>query len=179
MTCIVGLIHNDKVYLGGDSAGVSGYSITARGDHKVFTNGEFIMGFTSSFRMGQLLRYSFVPPPCNTWDIERYMTIDFVNAVRHCLKEGGFARVNSGEESAGTFLVGFKNRLFMIDGDYQVGWNLVPFNAVGCGQDLAIGAMNALVDIDLPPETKITKALEAAAAFSAGVAGPFNIVSTS
>ncbi len=178
MTCIVGLIHNDKVYLGGDSAGVSGYAICSRGDSKVFTNGEFIMGFTSSFRMGQLLRYSFVPPVCDTWDVERYMAIDFVDGVRKCLKDGGFAREESGEESAGTFLVGFKNRLFMIDTDYQVGWNNASFDACGCGQDLAMGAMFALSDIDMSPEQKILKSLAAAAEFSAGVTGPFNIVST-
>ena len=58
MTCIVGLVHEGVVYIGGDSAGVGGMSLTVRADEKVFQNGEFLMGFTTSFRMGQLLRYS-------------------------------------------------------------------------------------------------------------------------
>lgn len=45
MTCIVGLAVNGKTYIGGDSAGVGGYDLTIRRDAKVFTNGEFAMGF--------------------------------------------------------------------------------------------------------------------------------------
>ena len=51
------------MYIGGDRAGVAGLSLTVRADEKVFQNGEFLMGFTTSFRMGQLLRYSLKPPP--------------------------------------------------------------------------------------------------------------------
>jgi len=62
MTCIVGIQHDGRVYIGGDSAGVAGYSITSRADAKVFTVGPYVMGFTSSFRMGQLLRYGLKAP---------------------------------------------------------------------------------------------------------------------
>lgn len=177
MTCIVGLVDNKKVYIGGDSAGVAGYSLIVRNDDKVFKNGEFIMGFTSSFRMGQLLRYYFSPPPCNTWDVEKYMVTDFVDAVRRCLKEGGFAHISNNEEEGGVFLVGFKERLFKIEGDYQVAWNTVPFDAVGCGDHLALGAMHILNKLEKTPEEKITAALQVAETYSAGVRGPFKIVS--
>lgn len=62
MTCIVGLVHGDTVYMGADSAGVSGLDLRLRKDSKVFLRGEFVMGFTTSFRMGQLLQHKFVPP---------------------------------------------------------------------------------------------------------------------
>ena len=39
MTCIVGLVHEGVVYIGGDSAGVGGMSLTVRADEKVFQNG--------------------------------------------------------------------------------------------------------------------------------------------
>lgn len=65
MTCIVGLVDKGSIYMGGDSAGVAGLSVTTRADEKVFLNGPFIMGFTTSFRMGQILRYKFVPPDQN------------------------------------------------------------------------------------------------------------------
>ena len=35
MTCIVGLVHEGVVYIGGDSAGVGGLSLTVRADEKV------------------------------------------------------------------------------------------------------------------------------------------------
>jgi hypothetical protein len=51
MTCIVGLVDGGRVWLGGDSAGVSGWDLTVRADRKVFRNGPYVMGFTTSFRM--------------------------------------------------------------------------------------------------------------------------------
>ncbi len=84
MTCIVGLVNKGRTYLGGDSAGVSGLDITVRKDKKVFSNGEFVMGFTSSFRMGQVLQYDFVPPEVDDDDDEdlmRYMVKKFIPEV--------------------------------------------------------------------------------------------------
>ena len=54
MTCIVGLINkeNKSVTIGGDSSGLAGSDLTIRKDPKVFKNGDFIFGCTSSsFRM--------------------------------------------------------------------------------------------------------------------------------
>ena len=76
MTCIVGLVHEGVVYIGGDSAGVAGLSLTVRADEKVFRNSDFLMGFTTSFRMGQLLRYSLKPPRRHPDDdIHQYMVV--------------------------------------------------------------------------------------------------------
>lgn len=95
MTCIVGIAHEGKVYLGGDSAGVAGLDITKRKDVKVFQNDEFVMGFTSSFRMGQILHYSFTPPKVaveDADDLMAYMVRKFVPAVRAIFKSEGYAR---------------------------------------------------------------------------------------
>src|SRR6476620_5754324 len=122
MTCIAGLVHNGNVYIGGDSAGVAGYALTVRADEKVFQNGDFLMGFTTSFRMGQLLRFKFKAPYHKSeMDTYEYMVTEFVDAVRQCLKDGGYAQIKHGEETGGSFLVGYRGELFAIDGDYQVG----------------------------------------------------------
>ena len=64
MTCIVGLEHDGYVYIGGDSGAGGGYdySSATRTDEKVFRNANFIAVFTTSFRMGQLIRYAFRAP---------------------------------------------------------------------------------------------------------------------
>ena len=172
MTCIIGLMNEGKVYIGGDSAGVAGYSLTVHADEKVFINGDFIMGFTSSFRMGQLLRYSLKPPKYHPdIDLSEYMVTEFINSVRECLKAGGFAKKDKEEESAGTFLVGFQGKLFKIESDYQIGIPTQMYDACGCGQDIALGAMYA--SSTLKPIERITQALEAAEQFNAGVRHPF------
>ena len=97
MTAIVGLVHERAVHLGGDSAGVAGWSLTVRADSKVFTNGPYVMGFTTSFRMGQLLRYA-LQAPHPEGDLERFMATTFIDAVRRCLKDGGWAKKDSERE---------------------------------------------------------------------------------
>lgn len=175
MTAIVGLVHEDRVYIGGDSAGVAGYQVTVRRDPKVFRNGPYAFGFTSSFRMGQLLHHAF-DPPAPTVDLDKFMSTTFVNAVRDCFKAGGYARKDSEQESAGTFLVGVNARLFEIGPDYQVGESVDPYDACGCGVDVLKGAMFA--SEGQPPKVRIRTALAAAERFSGGVCGPFTIVST-
>jgi hypothetical protein len=147
---------------------------TIRADEKVFINGDFVMGFCGSFRMGQLLRYSLKPPTHHPdVDFMAYMVNDVVNAVRDCLKTGGYARKEKEAEEAGTFLVGFKGNLFKIDADYQVAQPSLPFDACGCAQDIALGCLYA--NEHLQPEQRITQALEAAESFSAAVRRPFVI----
>lgn len=174
MTCIVGLVHEEKVYIGGDSAGVAGLALSVRADAKVFRNGPMIFGFTTSFRMGQLLRYGFTPPEYDDRkDLMKYMVTTFVDEVRKCLKDGGFATKEKEGEEGGTFLVGFRGQLFHVDSDYQVGQERDGIYAVGCGHPIARGALFA--SAGLPPRDRLTLALEAAERYSAGVRGPFVI----
>lgn len=177
MTCIAGLVDKGVVYIGGDSAGVSGYSITSRADKKVFRNGDFLFGFTSSFRMGQLLAHSFTPPKRHQdTDVYAYMVTSFIDAVRSCLKDGGYAEKRNDAEHGGTFLVGYEGRLFRIESDYQVGEPLDGYDAVGCGEDIALGSMYSTVGGK--PKDRITSALKAAEHFSAGVRAPFNLLAS-
>lgn len=181
MTCIVGVVHQGVVSLGGDSAGTAGWERTLRRDPKVFHVGEFVIGFTTSFRMGQLLQYSFTPPPIDAAkDLHAYMVTEFVEAARAVFKEGGFSKSKNEEESAGVFLVGVRGRLFKIDNDYQVGESLDGYDACGCGEGYALGVMHVTRgSVGCSTVERLRAALEASAHHNAGVAGPFNFVSTS
>ena len=175
MTCIIGLKHKGDIYIGADSAGVGGSSISNRVDSKIYEVGEFIFGFTSSFRMGQLLGYSFKPPIHSKGiSIEEFMCTSFINEVKATLKEGGFSRNKNGEDEGGTFIVGYRGRLFTIFDDYQISEVADTYDAVGCGEDLAKGAMYSTKT--LLPLKRIRNALEAAAYFSSGVRAPFKII---
>lgn len=177
MTAIVGVVHDSQVHIGGDSAGVSGWSLTVRADSKVFINGPYVMGFTSSFRMGQLLRYALTPPE-PAGDLERFMATTFIDAVRECLKTGGWAAKENEREEGGVFLVGIAGRLFRVDSDYHVGEAVDGFDAVGCGEEVALGALYATARSRMAPQRRIKLALEAAERFSAGVRGPFAYVTS-
>lgn len=176
MTAIVGLVHERTIYIGGDSAGIDNYDLVIRADEKVFSVGPYIMGFCGSFRVGQLLRYSLTPPAPRAKDLSRFMATTFVDAVRKCLSDGGAAFKEHGTEQGGTFLVGVKGRLFCIESDYQVGEAEHPFMAIGCGAQIAHGALYAQSKT-MPPKARVLQALEAAQRFSGGVRSPFRVVS--
>ena len=174
MTCIVGLIDGRRVWMGGDSAGVSGMDITVRADPKVFHNGDFLIGFTSSFRMGQLLAFRLHPPKRpEGMDVFRYMVTDFVDEVRNCLKEGGYAQRNNEAEQGGSFLVAYQGRLFSIQSDYQVCETNRGFHAIGCGADYALGSLASTAG--QPAEQRVRRSLECAELLNGGVRAPFRI----
>ena len=177
MTCIVGLAEGGVVYIGGDSAGVTGYDIASRADEKVFTNGDLLMGFTSSFRMGQLLRYSFTAPEQSSRkDDMTYLVTDFIDAVREMYHEKGFMRKENEAEEGGTFLLGFHGKLYTIEDDFQVGRPGDGYAAVGSGSQIALGAMFATRNSKLSPANRIEIALLAASEYNAGVRGPFLVM---
>lgn len=177
MTAIAGIVEDGKVWIGGDSAGASGLSLTVRSDPKVFINGEFVFGYTSSFRMGQLLEHEFTPPkPHEGEDGMPYMVKRFIPGVKSTLRSGGYQVSRDGQDTGGTFLVGYRGQLYMVHNDYQVARLKQPFAAVGCGEDLALGSLYTTREFDLSPRARIEIALEAAAEFSAGVRGPFTVL---
>jgi ATP-dependent protease HslVU (ClpYQ) peptidase subunit len=171
MTCIVGLEHDGRVTIGADSAAVEGTRITARSDPKVFVVGPYLIGFTDSFRMGQVLRFCLdVPEQASTVDDFEHLVTVFVDAVRSCLKDAGVAREDHGEESGGTFLVGYRGTLYCVDSDYQVAVALCGFEAIGCGEEFALGSLSSRTG---NPRRRVLKALEVAAIHSTGVCEPF------
>ncbi len=177
MTCIIGLKENNKIYIGGDTIGVGGYSKVFRTDGKVFKKNNMIFGFTSSYRMGQILRYSFVPPTREeNIDDMTYLVAHFIPDLINSYKTGGFLTKTNEVFSGGVFLLGYRNELYKIESDFQVGISALGYDACGCGEDLAKGCMYAVKDTSLSPEDKITKSLESAAVHSAGVGGRFEIV---
>lgn len=51
-----------------------------------------MIGWLTSFRMIQLLRFTFKPPEIGEKDIYEYMCTDFIDEVRECFKRGGYSQ---------------------------------------------------------------------------------------
>jgi len=174
MTCIIGLVHGGSVYIGGDSAAVAGWVDTRTTLPKVFRTGEFLIGFTTSFRMGQLLQYQLrVPEQDKTIGKVEFIITVFVPAVMAVLKDHAFATIENNTETGGQFLVGYKGSLFEVGSGFGVTVPPAGMGAVGCGEEFAIGAMAA--SEGLPPKQRIKNALKIVARYSGGVSGPFCI----
>ncbi len=180
MTCIVGLVQDDKVYIGGDSLGADengGTLINA--EAKVFRSGAFLIGKSGSMRMGQIMRHVFKLPEYNTHDLDKkdaiscYMATLFVQEMKAC-----FDKLEYKEEEKGALLVGFQGRLFKISADnFQVEEDIGGYNAIGIGHEIAKGSLWTTRGMDMPPESRLELALKACADHNAFVRCPFIIES--
>lgn len=178
MTCIVGLKDKNNVYIGCDSLGSNGVIKTNRVDSKVFKKNDFLIGFTSSYRMGQILQYNLVvTEQTSKQDDFEYMCTSFINGVRKCLKEGGYTKIDSNVESGGFFLVGYKKELYEVQCDFQVSIIKEPYNSCGSGMYFALGSLHESVNVrkEKDHEKIITNAIKAASYFSPSVGGDIKI----
>ena len=176
MTCVVGIEHKGEAWMGADSASASSWDIYPTRLKKVFKRGDFLIGYTTSFRMGQLLQYKLdVPKQSENEDDLEYMSTVFIDAVRECLRDGGFTEISNNVETGGLFMVGYKSKLYIVDRDFQVNSTMNGYYAIGVGGKYALG--NLLGTIGLPPKHRIQAALDAATYFSNGVIPPYHILS--
>lgn len=179
MTCIVGVVDNGTIYMGGDSAAVASDIVILRKDPKVFENGGVLIGFSESFRMGQILQHIFtvpeLPKVINDDTLYKYMCTSFIDALVDCFSKKRFLQEDSRRIRGGTFLVGVKGALFLIYSDFQIEMHHRPFNACGSGRKYALGALYALSNYRIDPETKVNIALDAASDCSLYVRRPYTI----
>lgn len=159
MTCIAAIIFEGRVYMAADSCGSDGVNYRVRRDSKLFRLGEFIIGFTSSFRMGQLLQYQMQPPilPGDPRDLYRYLCTTFIERARKLLGDNG-----------GHFLIGTRGRIFEVMSDFQVAEYDRDYAAIGSGKPWAEGAL-MVQSKDVPPRGQLFLAMSAAAAHAVNV----------
>ena len=178
MTCIVGVEREGVLYMSSDSAASDPSSLSLRilHDPKVFINDQMLIGCCSSLRVQQLLQHSLVPPdkPERKDDLA-YLVTDFMDAVRATQKDkGSMKKEDELETQDSHFLIGYNGRLYYVEDDFQVYRTNDPWAAVGCGADLALGALYATKNSAMAPQERIIIALEAAVEYSAGVRPPFH-----
>ena len=177
MSCIVGIVDSDQVWIGGDSA-VSENDVVKTLKHaKVFRRGKFLLGYVGDLRVGQLIRYKMKIPKIGSKGLMKYMSTSFVDALRKCLKENGAIKIeDSVEESSNKWLVGIDGRLFEIGHSFEVSEEV--YTAIGSGQEFATGVLHDLIthQRELGYEEIIKRSLGASAHFCASVAGPFLII---
>jgi ATP-dependent protease HslVU (ClpYQ) peptidase subunit len=182
MTCIVAIAQNGTVYMGSDHAASDDKSgwVMSRKEPKVFKVGQYGIAFTDSFRMGQILQYSWTPPkytPTKTNSgLDKFMRTKFIDSVKVAFKDHGFGDIGGNDEdTGGIFIVGLEGRIFVVDEDFHVGENVVNYMAEGSGGMFALGALHATKN-QKNPKMRLKLALEAASEFSMSVAPPFTYI---
>lgn len=178
MTCILGLVKDGEVYIGGDSMASNGWDMRLTARPKVFRKSGLIIGYTTSFRMGQILEHNLIIPEITKDYPMEYMVESLIPEIRKTLKELGFSKVENNVETGGDFLVGFGGNLFAVYSDYQVLMSLTGYESVGIGAPFAMGALSAFLHDNLiqDPKALIVNSIVISSKLCNGVCGPYYVL---
>jgi ATP-dependent protease HslVU (ClpYQ) peptidase subunit len=176
MTCIAGCVDDEQLVIGADSSSTDGHGLTFEArSPKIFRCGDGILGFTTSWRMGQILEHAFKPPTIGKdVSVERYLCTEWIDAVRGALGSAGWKQRDDERDRGGTFLYGFRGRLFLVDAEFQVVEPRDGYAACGSGWQVAWGAMAALRNLGHPADATVRGALTAASKHNAPIRAPFS-----
>lgn len=179
MTCIVAVEDpNGKVYMGADSCSYYQGRVQESRIEKVFKpkkSPQFLIGCSPSFRLMQLLKYQLEVEANNTYlDNEEYLVAILVPALKKLFDQNGLTRIDQNVEYGDTFLLGFKGTIYKIDSDFQINSSTVGFQALGSGEEFALGSLFTTAYYE-NTKHRVEIALQAAARFCASVSEPFSI----
>lgn len=179
MTCIVGLVSNNKIYLGSDSRATAGNHVVPSKVNKIFKkNDEIMMGIAGYVRVSDVLRSLFIVPPKpeSKTDLD-YLQVEFVNSIRACLESVKIIINDSGMAMMGdsSMILVYKNKLYNIDNSFSV-MEFPEYTCIGSGQDYAYGSLETTSKMKVSGRKRVELALEAACKFDTGCALPFNVI---
>lgn len=172
MTCIIGLVHDGRVYMGGDSQRSRGSVIETAPTPKVVRFGDMLIGSCGLALALNLIQHRLeVPKLAQIGESgEGYLFREVATPLRRLAKDHDL------DFSDCELLIGFDQRIFRVGTDFSVLWNGEGLASIGAGERWAIGAMLAL-EGTVPAEDRIRRSLEIAGRCCDGVAGPYYVMS--
>jgi len=188
MTVIVGLVSDNKVYIGADSAIECNGTQRISVEPKVFIRHGMLFGSTGDMRTPQLIQHVMTLREKNYLETTyQYMHNVFIVALRECLyKNGAIERLNGKDRMYSTLMVGYEGSLFTVYNDFAVVESVPGYDAIGSGEQFALGSLfttsnkaEVLQDgakMQYNPTTRVMLALEAAAINNSFVTPPYKVL---
>lgn len=154
MTVVIGIATSTCILFGCDSAATNSSGelevqrnpkffkliVKEHHGHHVY---EMLLAFSGNFRLAQVLEAKFQAPAYeHGTDVRSYMIRYFMPKLTKTLEsvKGDAASLMQDTE----LLIGFQGHIFTIDTDAQLLEAGVPFGAIGCGKEAALGALQSL-----------------------------------
>lgn len=176
MTCIVGIVQGDEVWIGGDGQAIAGEVRRHTTQPKVFRRGEMLIAGAGTSYVLQAMQHRWEPP---LWlpddDPLDYLASDVMPMLRKFLKENDLLLSGDGDVlyMDAVLLIGLKGRLFRTDAYFMVSESNDGYQAIGSGEEPALGSLFA--SPELLPKLRIETALRAASHFKPCVGPPFHV----
>lgn len=178
MTCIVGLVKGDTVWLGGDRAATHGGSLdrTIIKEPKVFVKGDIGFGVCGLPKVMDALQHTVEIPQHVEGEGKAYLVGQVVPAIRDGLKKLECTEEHNGQQYFhGAMLIAYQGALYDLEGNFQLVESASGFASVGSGAPAAMGALRASKKMS-NPKKRLLDALQVSSEANAGVAPPFDIV---
>lgn len=166
MTCVVAYIDKDGVgHIAADSAGTS-VSQHYRNDNKakkIFKKNDMMFGYTTSFRMGQILEHCLKLPDRNENITDyHYLISQLIPEIRKVFLSENY--MLSTEKEGGNFLIVWNGNIYEVQSDFSVMDRSDSFASVGSGYKEAGSVMKTMLEYDIiekiGPEEAVRKAIE-------------------
>lgn len=188
MTCIVGIEHQGKVWMGADSAYSDGrlQGLLAADSPKIWRAGAHVVGVAGSARVADILRFQMTWPEPPARGLLGYVVRFVVPKIRTALRRGGRMQqehdhqggygAEGGDVSNMAIMLAVNGKLFTIEDDFQVNHARGGYDAIGSGEPVALGALHASKGLE--PRSRLKMALVAAEMHTCGVRRPWRMLST-
>jgi len=174
MSCVVGVVQNGCVWMGGDSAATDAGGLqTVCANPKVFRRENYLVGAVGTWRLIQLLRYENLGPldPANPDISVEVWADDFAEMcrVKALLNAEGEIRDEA------MVMLGFAHKLYVVQKDFGVIVSQRGYDAIGTMATESVALGNLWATEGIAGEDRVRLALEASAEFCATVRPPFVI----
>jgi hypothetical protein len=165
VTCIVGIVEDSVIYMGGDRAASDEVSIVSMKQPKVYIRDEWIYGYAGNIGEGQWINYISLPSP--EGDVEKILKTKIAPLLRKSIE-------NDRDSSDTGFLIGARGRLFELSVE---DWGVIEISesSIGSGSQFALGSLYTSIGKD--SIDRIGLALGSAITYSPTCQGPIDIIS--
>lgn len=176
MTCIVAVKIKNEIAIGGDTLGSNGFNKTHYTNKKVFSNGEFTIGYTTSFIMGQVLEHLWRPPArMEGTSTQEYLIVDVIPSIRQCFSNNGINEHKDGLNEGGSFILVFEGDIYEVQPDYSIMKSEQDFVSVGSGTYHASACASTLLKhnnkLKLTAEQIVVESIKTASSMVTSVGG--------
>lgn len=175
MTVVVAVEHAGGVVLGCDSfLGSTSTNVTVDRP-KWWANGSVIVAYAGSLRGAQVAEHWLAPfRRAKRGETDESYLVTCVSAsIRAAHEEVGGDPEKLVSENGSVYLVAYRGRAYLLQGDYSVAHAAHGYLAIGAGEDVALGAMAATDG--QPARDRVQRALEASARHCPMVRAPFRV----
>ena len=162
MTCIIGYIGENGLYMGSDSAVSRGYEIREIASQKVFRihigdpnskdelNDTLLIGFSGTMRGAQIIQFylgdTLEARKAHQFSPEEYVVKVVIEQIKLLLKEHGALNIEYSLELQDDvhLLLGYHNDLYLVGLGFSCTRLADGYDAIGCGREYALGAIRIL-----------------------------------